>query len=172
MHHWATWKVMRALEAFAEAEEGLSVPDVAELLGVSVRPARMLVYQLVADRYLEALPGRHHRRWIVSNRARRLGTLLAASWAPDWPVPPTWVPKLHGRVDTPTRYREQVLRLVRERPGVTVYELSRALRVGVPTVYDVMSPLERELLVYKIGSGYEPWEDRRDTLPRHDGVTE
>jgi DNA-binding MarR family transcriptional regulator len=93
-HHNGAYNVMRALEAFADGSP-LSVPELAERLGLGPRTARQIVYQLVQDRYLEQLPGRYRRRWIISNRGRQLGTRLALAWTPDWQLPSAWIPKLH-----------------------------------------------------------------------------
>lgn len=51
---------------------------------------------------------------------------------------------------------ELALRLVAERPGVTVAELAEEMGIGTTYLYRVMPALEREGKVRKNGTGYEP----------------
>jgi septal ring factor EnvC (AmiA/AmiB activator) len=50
----------------------------------------------------------------------------------------------------------EALRLVDERPGITVSELADAMGIGTTYLYRVMPSLERAGKVRKAGTGYEP----------------
>jgi septal ring factor EnvC (AmiA/AmiB activator) len=50
----------------------------------------------------------------------------------------------------------EALRLVAERPGITVSELADAMGIGTTYLYRVMPSLEREGKVRKSGTGYQP----------------
>lgn len=50
----------------------------------------------------------------------------------------------------------EALRLVGERPGITVSELADAMGIGTTYLYRVMPSLEREGKVRKEGTGYLP----------------
>jgi len=156
MHNWHTHRVMLALEALARAEGGLSAPEVADRLHANPRTARRMLYQFAEDRYLEPLPGKRHKRWIVSNGGRRLGMMLAASWSPEHPIPHDFIPKLQMQFDSPYPYRLKALRVIRERPGITAHELAKALDVSLWTVHTAVAMLDRDNLAYKYGHGYEP----------------
>lgn len=154
MQHWLVHRLMHVLEEIATAEEGLSTPEVAARLECTPRTARRIMHQLVEDRYLEAVDG-HRKRWIVSNRGRRLGMLLAASWAPDRPIDPAWVPRLHDlAAERRAEHRERALRLIRDRPGITSYALEKSLRVSLGNVYRVLEPLLRDKVIYSDQGGY------------------
>ncbi len=48
------------------------------------------------------------------------------------------------------------LHLVNERPGITVAELADEMGIGTTYLYRVMPALERDGMVRKRGTGYEP----------------
>ena len=50
----------------------------------------------------------------------------------------------------------EALRLVEERPGISVAELADAMGIGTTYLYRVMPSLERDGKVRKAGTGYEP----------------
>lgn len=52
--------------------------------------------------------------------------------------------------------RAMALRLVVERPGITVADLAGEMGIGTTYLYRVMPSLERDGAVRKVGAGYEP----------------
>ncbi len=50
----------------------------------------------------------------------------------------------------------EALRLVAERPGITVSELADEMGIGTTYLYRVMPALERDGKVRKAGTGYQP----------------
>jgi hypothetical protein len=60
------------------------------------------------------------------------------------------------RASTTGGRRAEALRLVNERPGITVAELAAAMGIGVTYLYRVMPALQREGQIHKDGKGYHP----------------
>jgi Homeodomain-like domain len=57
---------------------------------------------------------------------------------------------------TRSRRAEEALRLVTERPGITVAEAAEAMGIGTTYLYRLLPRLEREGRVRKDGRGYRP----------------
>lgn len=55
-----------------------------------------------------------------------------------------------------SRRAEEALRLVTERPGITVAEAAEAMGIGTTYLYRLLPRLEREGRVRKDGRGYRP----------------